>query len=289
MAAKSWGEIPLNERYQSIKSGLTTTLPGTSISLASAEQDERLSAEVSSILHQPFDSLSTTLAEAGNWCLFMPLHFNIKACTYEQKEGAEILNVYSGRKHYQSPDESYQMSYRFEVVKQTPRQLSLLLSAARGPASTRDYRIELHAQQVAEGTLLYIRSSYRPSTLSTLLTRSYLATLGRNKVGFSRVTKDGETQLVRGIRGVIERNVMRYHLAIDAFLNSATTAAREDHELMLERWFQLNDRHPQQLHEMTQAEYMKIKKLEWHNQQQLQLAMDEKIRLAAAAQKAVNH
>ncbi len=289
MAAKSWGEMSGHERYQSIGSGLVTTLPGTSISIASAQQDELLSAEVSSILQHPFDTLSASLANASNWCQFMPLHFNIKACTYEKKAGAEMLNLYSGRKHYQSPDESYQLSYRFEVVKQTPQRLSLLLSAESGPAGTRDYRIELNALRVKEGTQLYIHSSYRPSTLSTLLTSSYLATMGRNKVGFSHVTKGGKAQLVRGIRGVVERNVMRYHLAIDAFLNSVTTAGYENHDLLLERWFRLNDSHPQQLHEMKQSEYMEIKKQEWHNQQQLQLSVDERLRVAAVPNKVVRH
>lgn len=281
LASRAWGEATLQERYHQIKQGLTTTLPGTAISLASAEQDEALVAEVSSILHHPFEEVAAALAEAANWCQIMPLHFNIKACTYEQDAQGELLNVYSGRKHYQSPDESYHMAYRFERVQRDDGQLQLLLSAAHGPVGTRDYRIVIHAMPVEEGTLLHINSSYRPSMLSSLLTGGYLATLGHDKVGFSRIDNSSEAELVQGIRGVIERNVMRYHLAVDAFLTSPASADESRHEAMLSHWFALNDHYPQQLHEMTQAEYLTIKRREWDNQQQLQQALNERLNVAA--------
>lgn len=281
LASRAWGEETLHERYRQIKLGLITTLPGTSISLASDEQEEVLSAEVSSILHHPFDEVAAALAETANWCRLMPLHFNIKACTYEREGQGELINVYSGRKHYQTPDESYRMAYRFEKLQRDDGKLRLLLSAERGPVGTRDYRIELSAMAVEEGTLLQIHSSYRPSMLSSLFTGSYLATLGRDKVGFSRVGKDDEAELVQGIRGVIERNVMRYHLAIDAFLAVPATHYEGRHEAMLEYWFALNERYPKQLHEMTQEEYLKIKRREWENQQQLQQALNEELKLAA--------
>jgi hypothetical protein len=282
IASKAWGDASLHERYQRLKHGLTTTLPETTISLHSAEQDEALSAEVSSILHYPFDIVSAALVEAENWCRFMPLHFNIKACTHEVRQGEERLNIYSGRKHYQSPEQSYRMAYRFEAVRQDAKQLTLHLSAERGPAGTRDYRIEIEALRVEEGTLLHITSSYRPSMLSTLLTSSYLATLGRDKIGFSHIEHNGESQLVQGIRGVIERNVMRYHLAIDAFLSTPSLPDTPLHEAILTKWFRLNESYPQQLHEMSEPEYMAIKRKEWRNQQQLQLALKERLKLAVA-------
>ncbi len=280
MASKAWGDASLQERYHKLKTGLSTTLPGTTISLTSAEQGKALSAEVSSILHYPFDMVSATLARAENWCQFMPLHFNIKACTYEQ-QGGEQLNVFSGRKHYQSPEESYRMTYRFETIRQNEQRLSLRLSAARGPANTRDYLIELEALQVEEGTLLHMKSSYQPSLLSSILTSSYLATLGRDKVGFTHNAQDGESQLVQGIRGVIERNVMRYHLAINAFLSTQSLAGNLRHEAAMASWFSQSEHYPQQLHEMTEADYLEIKRREWGNQQRLQQALNERLKLAA--------
>ncbi|NOR51465.1 MAG: hypothetical protein GQ470_02495 [Gammaproteobacteria bacterium] len=273
LASPAWGEVSLHERYPMLKSGLGTTLPGTTITLASAEQGEVLSAEVSSILHYPFDTVATALARAENWCQFMPLHFNIKACTYETREGGERLNVYSGRKIYQPPEDSYQMAYRFETIQQNSKRLSLRLSAEDGPAGTRDYRIELDALEVEDGTMLYMRSSYRPSLLSSILTQGYLTTLGRNKVGFSHIEEDGKSRLVRGKRGVIERNVMRYHLAIDAYLSTQTLPRESRHEAALERWFSLNDGYPKQLDEMSKEDYFEGKRREWQNQLQLQQAL----------------
>jgi hypothetical protein len=266
--------------YHALKSGLSTTLPGTTISLTSAQQGDVLSADVSSLLHTPFETVSAVLTNTANWCGFMPLHFNIKACTYETREGDEVLTLYSGRKDYQSPDDSYQMTYQFATARDDDSRLSLRLHAEHGPANTRDYRIELEAQRVEEGTLLHLHSSYRPSLLSSLLTRGYLTTLGRNKVGFSRIEQGGESDLVQGVRGVIERNVMRYHLAIDAFLRTQLLPEASRHEGALASWFRQNDSYPQQLHEMTQGEYLEIKRREWQNQQQLQRAINKRLQLA---------
>lgn len=280
-ASRTWADLPLHERLQQLKSGLHTTLPGTTISLASAEQDEVISAEVSSTLPHPFEQVSAALSRPENWCRFMPLHFNIKACTHQPLPQGHLVNIYSGRKHYQAPDDSYHMAYRFEVAQQDEQQLVLQLSAPRGPASTRDYRIEITALRTAQHTLLHIRTSYVPSVFSSMLTGSYLATLGRDKIGFSRVAKDGEEHPVKGVRGVIERNVMRYHLAIDAFLATSNPSGTSAHEAMLGYWFDHNDSYPQQLHEMPRQEYLAIKRREHLNQLQLQRAIDKRARLVA--------
>ena len=282
IASTARGEAALLKHYHQLKSGLVDTLPGTSISLDSSEQDEVLSAEVDSILPTPFETVVAALTQASNWCEVMPLHFNIKACTHETQEGGELLTVYSGRKIYEHPEDSYPMTYRFEVIRQDDSQLSLRLHADHGPISTSDYLIELDAVPVAEGTLLHIHSSYRPSWLSSMLTSTYLSTVGRNKVGFSHIEQDGESQPVRGIRGIIERNVMRYHLAINAFFSTQSLPETTRHEATLVSWFEQNDSYPQQLHEMDKVEYMKIKRQEWQNQQRLQQALDEGLQLAAA-------
>ncbi len=285
LSFSAWGEATLLERYHRLKGGLSTTLPGTNISVTSSEQDGVLSAQISSILHYPFNTVSSALAKAENWCQFTPLHFNIKACTYETQEGETQLTFYSGRKSYQSPEESFSMDYRFEALHQDERTLSLRLRAEHGPANTRDYRLMIDIMAVEEGTLLHIHSSYRPSFLSALLTSSYLSTFGRNKVGFSRVASDGESRLVQGIRGVIERNVMRYHLAIDAYLSSSPLSEPSRHEATLVNWFRLNEHYPEQLHEMAQSKYLMIKRKEWLNQQQLQQTLNEKLQLAAIPRK----
>lgn len=264
-----------------LKHGMSNTLPGTDVDLASSEQDDMLSAEINSILHIPFEIVADSLTQASNWCEVMPLHFNIKACTHEIRDGGELLTVYSGRKIYEAPEDSYQMTYHFEVIQQDDSQLLLRLHADNGPINTRDYKIELQAQRVNAGTRLRIHSSYQPSWLSTMLTSSYLSTVGRNKEGFSLIDDNGELQPVKGIKGIIERNVMRYHLAINAFLSTQSLPKASRHMATLLNWFQQNNSFPQ-LHEMDEAEYLQIKQEEWNNQQQLQQALNDASQLAAA-------
>jgi hypothetical protein len=281
LSSTAWARSSLLDHYHRLLNGNDTTLPGTHISLASSEQDDVLSAEVNSILHTPFETVAAAMVRASNWCQVMPLHFNIKACTYETRDGVELLTIYSGRKIYEAPDDSYPISYRFEIVRHDDAQLSLRLRADAGPVSTRDYLIELDAMPVAEGTLLHIHSSYRTSWLSSMLTSTYLSTIGRDKVGFSRIEQDGELIPVQGIKGIIERNVMRYHLAINAFLGALSLPEVDRHEATLANWFEQNENYPP-LHEMDEAEYLQIKHREWDNQQQLQQALNDRLHLAVA-------
>ena len=267
------------DQYYRLKNGGSVTLPGTHINLASTEQDDLLSAEVNSILHTPFETVAAALSQASNWCQVLPLHFNIKACTYENQKEGEVLTIYSGRKIYEHTEDSYEMAYQFEIVRKDDSQLSLLLKADHGPMSTSDYRIELEVLRVEEGTLLHIHSSYRPSWLSSVLTSTYLSTVGRNKVGFSRIEEEGESRPVQGIKGIIERNVMRYQLAIKAFLDTQSLPEATRHEVTLISWFTQNDSYPH-LPELDQAAPLEILREEWHNQHHLQQALTSSLKLA---------
>ncbi|MDT4876423.1 hypothetical protein FQZ97_1118590 [compost metagenome] len=93
------------------------------------------------------------------------------------------------------------------------------LEAEDGPLGTRRYRIKLEAVALDERrSFLHLSYSYAYGLAARLATQAYLATLGRNKVGFSIVAHDAEGQpvYIGGMRGVIERNTMRYYLAIEA-------------------------------------------------------------------------
>ena len=57
--------------------------------------------------------------------------------------------------------------------------------------------------------------------------QTYLATIGSQKVGFTVVDKqaDGKPVYQGGVLGLLERNTMRYYLAIDAYLVGLHPAA----------------------------------------------------------------
>ena len=99
---------------------------------------------------------------------------------------------------------------------------------------------------------------------SRVALRTYLATAGSNKVGFTMLeSRPGATpQYVDGIRGTVERNTMRYYLAIDAYLSALNAAPQARTEQRLQAWFKATERYPRQLHEVDQNSYMSMKRKE---------------------------
>ena len=84
-----------------------------------------------------------------------------------------------------------------------------------------------------------------------LAMQAYLSTFGRDKVGFTVVgkTQDGKPIYVGDFRGALERNAMRYYLAIEAFLGSVSAPAPQQFEKRLQTWYASVERYPLQLHE----------------------------------------
>src|SRR6186997_1236898 len=71
--------------------------------------------------------------------------------------------------------------------------------------------------------------------------------------------EDEAPQLVRGIRGALERNTMRYYLAIDAYLHALGSPAPVRFEQSLERWFADTERFARQLREESHDDYITMK------------------------------
>ena len=99
---------------------------------------------------------------------------------------------------------------------------------------------------------------------------AYLATTGRRKVGFTVVgtRANGEPEYIRGIRGVVERNTVRYYLAIDACLGALDAPPAEQLERRLEGWFDGAERYSRQLHELDREDYFELKRSEYSRQQE---------------------
>src|SRR5690606_28846473 len=96
--------------------------------------------------------------------------------------------------------------------------------------------------------------------------RLYFSTAGRHRVGFSR---EGERP-IRGLRGMMERNTMRFYLALQAYLEAPGDEALAER---LSRWHALTQEYPEQLKEMSLEEYLDTKQREYQNQQALQQAV----------------
>ena len=98
--------------------------------------------------------------------------------------------------------------------------------------------------------------------------KTYLATVGSEKVGFTIVDrKDGKPVFQDGVLGLLERNTMRYYLAIDAYLSAYSLPAAEQPEKRIREWYASTERYARQLHEMEQSEYLEMKRSEMKRQQ----------------------
>ena len=99
--------------------------------------------------------------------------------------------------------------------------------------------------------------------------QGYLATEGADKVGFTTTGKDsnGQPVYIGGMRGAVERNAMRYYLAVDSHLASLASPAERRLDKRIETWFSATERYPRQLREMDRATYVAMKRGEYERQQ----------------------
>jgi hypothetical protein len=135
---------------------------------------------------------------------------------------------------------------------------------------TRDYRIVLSAVPLDNGkTFMHLSYSYAAGSMGRFAMQAYLGTKGADKVGFSVVGKDanGQPQYIGGVRGAIERNVMRYYLAIDAHLASLSAPPEQQVDKRINAWFNSTERYARQLHEMDRSDYVAMKRDEVQRQQ----------------------
>lgn len=272
-------ESPVSEgqallsQYAGIEPKMESSVFGMPIYLASSEEGGTSHVDIYGVVDYPFDQVSGVIASPANWCDITLLHVNVKACTSQKEKNAWLLTLYSGRKHYQEPDEAYELKYLYRVLAQQPDYLSLLLTAEQGPLSTKDYRIVLKAIPL-NGSKTLIHLSYRFSYgfFGRMAMKTYFATIGSGKIGFSVVGKDddGKPVYVGGIKGAIERNVVRYFYAIRAYIDVLRYPKEQQFEKRLNRWFDLTDRHKKQLFELEKEEYLSNKRLEYKNQLLLQ-------------------
>jgi hypothetical protein len=260
----------LRQGYAAQREQMEHSTFGAPINLLSRVTDDFAQGEVYAVLTAPFDTVRAALGDANEWCGMIILHVNVKACTYDA--APMQMRFYVGHKEYETPDQAYALQYRFSVTKSTLEELTVTLSAPEGPLGTRNYRMELEAIPLDAGhSFLHFSYAYNYNWLSRAALDAYLATLGRNKVGFTVTGRDDKQQpiYIKGIQGIVERNSMRYFLAIQAALETANTT-QEKMDLHFTKWYSLIQRYPRQLVEFTREEYLEQKRLEYQNQMQLQ-------------------
>jgi hypothetical protein len=273
---ESWGleeGLPrLSGRYPELQEAARRGPFGLPLQVRSEERDTLVSAEIHGIVDRPFRALAATFTEPGGWCDFLVLNPNIKTCTFRREAQETLLTLYIGSKGYRAPESATAQVYRFLVRARQPEYAAISLTAPQGLLGTTAHRFEFEAGSVSGKTVVGLSSSFGPSLLSKLLTGIYLSTLGRDKIGFSREATEAGVPAgyVRGVKGMIERNVMRYYLALKAFLDTTDLPADRQFEARARLAYDLIDLYPAQLRQMDKAEYLDIKAREYQNQVRLQ-------------------
>jgi hypothetical protein len=268
----------LLRRHAELQPTLDASPLGVPVLVTSLESGDRTRGEVHAVLAQPFELLAARLGAAREWCAMMTLHLNVKGCTHERAQAQDWLTLYSGRKVYEPVDKAHPIRFGFRAVSASNDFLDIDLTAPDGPLGTSDYRIDVSAVALPRGSFVRLAYSYRSSAMSRLAVSGYLATLGRDKIGFTIVGKraDGQPEFVQGRRGIVERNAVRYYLAIQAGLEGQALPAAQRLAHDLARWFELTERFPAQLHELERDEYLQFKRREFDEQARRQRALDAK-------------
>lgn len=266
----------LTQQYQGMRQQLDSSALGVPVAIHSSEQEEQLHGEVFALLDKPFGSLQQHMVLPSQWCQMILLHLNISACTSEQAAGQDWITFYSGGKANVLLEKAYPLRFQFQVSDASPAHMEVQLRAEQGPFGTSDYRISLSAIPVAQGSFIRFSYSFRPSVTSSLATRVYLSTAGRDKIGFTVTGKaaDGSPHYIGGTRGIAERNAVRYYFALQAHMESLDLAAGQRFAQASARWFDLTERFSAQLHEIERPDYLAAKKLEMQEQDRLQKQLD---------------
>lgn len=232
------------------------------IYLVSSEESGNLSGDIYALVEHPYALVGPALQGMDRWCEILFLHLNVKSCRASSRETGDTLGLNIGRKFDQPLAKEYLFEFLYNVAVASPDYLQVVLNAAEGPLGTSDYRVVLEVVALdAQRSFLHLSYTYTYSALARVAAQGYLATIGRNKVGFSVVSRkaNGEPVYIRSVRGVIERNTMRYYLAVDAYLGALSTPASAQVDKRLNDWFTSIERYPVQLHELERDEYLDMK------------------------------
>jgi hypothetical protein len=257
------GGTALRAKLDALKPQLARNAFKRPLTIESNETPERLSGDVYALVDHPFNQVSGALREPAAWCQVLMLHLNTKHCAV--KSGGAALAVAVGRKFDQPLSDAQKIDFAYSVANADANYLNVRLSAATGPLSTRDYSIVLEAAPADnDKTALHMSYAYAYGTAARLAMKGYLSTLGSDKVGFTPKGQ-GQDGYIGGVRGVVERNTMRYYLAIDSYLDAPAPGQLDKR---LGAWFDATEQYARQLHEVERNDYMEMKRHEFQRLQQ---------------------
>ncbi len=232
--------------------------------IESTDADNRLHSDLYAEINFPLSDFRPLLKNQLYWCDVLLLNIYSKSCrTYSSPMGASRVAVNVGSKEFQELDSTYSLDFEYKTAENADAYFDLLLFANNGPLGTSHYKMRLEGLALKGNTsFVHLSYSYGYSMWANLAMQTYLSTLGRGKVGFTDLGNATEPSYITGSRGVLERNTMRYFLAIEAYLASQTLAPAEQFEGRLAHWFVATQVYPRQLNDLDLSSYLSIKRRE---------------------------
>ena len=257
----------LRARHAALRAQLADNPFGRPLQVESSESGGEHQGAVYAVIEQPFKRVSSALRTPAQWCDVLILQANVKHCAAPNggpgAQPSDTLTLFVGRKAADSLERAHRADFSYAVAAANADYLHVALNAPEGPIGTTDYRIRFEATPLdEERTFLHLAYSYTLGSAARMGMQVYLSSSGRDKVGFSVVdrTRDGRPVHVGGVRGVVERNTMRYYLAIEAYLGALDVPVAQRLEKRLHAFHAGMQRYPRQLHELELAEYLEIKR-----------------------------
>ncbi len=267
--AEPLGPAAVGSLHEKIASIVDSPTPEEPFYITAEVRNHVESSEAALYFPQSVEQIAESLQSAHSWCEILPLHINVKACTYSP-DGDE-LTIYMGKKVYEDPEDAYELTYKFRTTIEDGY-FNAVAVAEDGPLGTSDYHIDFEVIEAGGRSFARLHLSDHQSWASSKAMQVYLHTKGKDKQGISVVDHDrqGNPVYSDGMQGVAERNVLRYYFAFAAYFDSVGVADdAERHAKQLDYWFDQTEKYPQ-LHELDKATYIQEKKHERRNQQALQ-------------------
>ncbi len=259
----------LRAKYTAIETQLRSSPFKGPLLLDSLEMPNSSQGDAWGVVDQPFATVSAALTNPANWCDILILHLNTKYCRGNGDPDVR-LQVRQGTKYDQELEKATLLTFTWHAVESSPEYFDVEMDSAAGPFGTKDYRILLEAVPLEGGhTFIHMAYAFGFGGLGQFALSTYLSTVGRDKVGFSTSGPpvDGKPSYVGGTRGLVERNTMRYYLAISTYLQALALPPAAQPQARFAAWFDATEKYATQLHEVDRAPYLAMKRNEYRRQQ----------------------
>lgn len=237
---------------------------GEPLVLSSKQGPDSLEGDVYAEMALPFSVLASAVRTPQGICEILLLHLNVRGCVPSAGAGSDGVTALVGPKRAGARSNGmHRMDYVMRTEVAEADHLRVTLGADNGPMSTRDYRIVFEVVPIDAGrSFVHCRYAYRYGAVARMAFGAYLATLGRSKIGFTAEGTDaaGKPAYVQGERAALERNIMRYYLALQAHRSVTGGSPEEQWQARQRAWFRLTERYAAQLHEYELADYLQEKR-----------------------------